>query len=137
MLELIYCSQVSPALELPEVFKILKQSQSHNSKAQITGVLLFNTRYFLQILEGLEPEIDALYQRILSDQRHLNVKLIGRRPLEQRHWSRWSMALLTPGASNQALMRKYCRAEEFNPALLNADNARSLMQELTRLSILG
>ena len=132
MLELIYCSQVEPSLELLGVYNILKQSQSHNAARQITGVLLFNTRYFLQVLEGQTSDIDALYRRIQADRRHTNVRLISRQPLAKRLWNLWSMALITPGISNLALMRQYCGSDEFNPAQLNADNARSLLQELTR-----
>ena len=137
MLELIYCSQVEPSLELLGVYNILKQSQSHNAARQITGVLLFNTRYFLQVLEGLESEIDLLYARIAADRRHLNVQLISRLPLAQRHWSQWSMALVTPGISNQVIMRQYCGTEEFNPTGLNTENARGLIQELTKFSMIG
>jgi Sensors of blue-light using FAD len=137
MLELIYCSQVEPSLELAGVYNILKQSQGLNAARQITGVLLFNTRYFLQVLEGLESEIDPLYKRIAADQRHVNVQLISRLPLTQRHWSQWSMALVTPCISNQIIMRKYCGTEEFNPTGLNAETARGLMQELSKLSMIS
>lgn len=134
MIELIYFSRVSPSLELPEVYKILKQSNSHNKASQITGALLFNTRYFLQVLEGNEQEVQILYQRIEADSRHQQVQLISRLPLERRNWAQWSMALVTPGVANQALMRKYCGTEEFDPIGLSASNARGLLQDLTRIT---
>jgi hypothetical protein len=135
MIELIYCSRVAPDLEFPEIYKILKQSQTSNSAVNITGVLLFNTRYFLQAMEGPEQSIDALYQRIQNDRRHQDVTLIGRQPLKARQWSQWSMALVTPGISNQAILRKYCRSEEFNPIGMDASNARALLMELTQTSV--
>ena len=135
MIELIYYSRIATTLELPEIYKILKQSLGRNASRQITGALLFNTRYFLQVLEGLEADVDELYKRIQADQRHSQVQLISRLPLIQRRWSQWSMALITPGISNQELMRTYCGSEEFTPTELDAENARTLMLKLTKLTV--
>jgi hypothetical protein len=134
MIELMYCSRVSPSLELPDVYTILKQSQGRNAAAHITGILLFNTRYFLQVIEGEESQVHSLYQRIEADPRHHQVQLISRQPVTQRRWSQWSMALITPGINNQVLMRRYCGSDEFIPAQLDAANARGLLQALTHLT---
>ncbi len=135
MIELIYSSRVATDLELPEIYKILKQSQASNTLLHISGVLLFNTRYFLQTLEGEPQAVDALYQRIQADARHHDVRLICRQPLQARRWAQWSMALVTPGVSNQAILRKYCLSDEFTPLNLNADSASKLLQELTQAAI--
>jgi Sensors of blue-light using FAD len=127
MIELIYCSRVALDLELTEIYKILKQAQSHNQAHDITGALLFNTRFFLQLLEGPEQAVDQLYQRIQADSRHHNIRLIGRAPLVNQRLMQWSMALVTPGITNQELLLKYCQTAEFDPTGLDASNARALI----------
>jgi hypothetical protein len=102
---------------------------------KITGVLLFNTRYFLQAIEVQEQGIDVLYQRIQNDRRHQAVTLIGRQPLQARQWRKWSMVLVTPSISNQAILRKYCGSEEFTLLGMDASNARALLVELTQSSV--
>ena len=66
-------------------------SQSHNAGAGITGALAFSGGRFVQILEGDEDEIDALYGRIQEDPRHTDVRLIAVRDNAPREFPDWSM----------------------------------------------
>lgn len=135
MIELIYSSHMSHDLELPGIYRLLGISQANNSLANISGLLLFNTRYFLQVLEGEENAVDALFAKIRTDPRHSQVKLMSRQSIQTRHWAQWSMALMTPSMANQAVFRKYCQTDEFSPQALQAADARALMLELSALSL--
>nr|WP_249661132.1 BLUF domain-containing protein [Variovorax sp. PCZ-1] len=131
---MIYGSQIAPQLELPEIFSILKQAQVHNARAGISGVLLFNTRFFMQLLEGPELAVDQLYSRIEQDKRHVGIKLISRQTIKQRAFQHWSMALVTPGVNNLEILQKYCKSQDFSPLALSANQARGLLNELTAAS---
>jgi hypothetical protein len=131
MIELIYASHVAPDLELPQVYHILDHAQANNKAKNITGVLLFNSRYFLQLLEGDEPVVQQLFAAIRQDRRHYSAKLLGARAITKRRWANWSMALITPTAANQSIMMRYSPGQEFSPMQLDAEQASQMLLELS------
>lgn len=58
---------------------VIKFNKDHN----ITGVLLYEDGFFLQVLEGETQLIKDLFQRIKRDQRHKDVLNILDRPIEK------------------------------------------------------
>jgi len=87
--ELIYTS-VSVKGDI-DVKPILDAAQSHNSSNNITGLLCFDGRRFLQILEGEDNVIEALYASIENDTRHKDVELLHLGKIAERNFSTWSM----------------------------------------------
>ncbi|OIP55047.1 MAG: hypothetical protein AUK54_04755 [Helicobacteraceae bacterium CG2_30_36_10] len=54
-------------------------------------MLLYGGDSFLQILEGEEEEVTALYEKILQDERHTDSILLDKSPIQERIFSAWSM----------------------------------------------
>lgn len=52
---------------------LLRTAKINNSKNQITGVLIHKSDNFLQVLEGDQKHVDALFSRISLDDRHQNI----------------------------------------------------------------
>ncbi|MCX9146876.1 BLUF domain-containing protein [Erythrobacter sp. WG] len=81
----------APSLPRDEVDAILAASARNNPALGITGLLLFNGRNFLQLLEG-EPEVvAALMERITADPRHTGVSVLDRRSVSARTCPDWAM----------------------------------------------
>lgn len=74
-----------------EVARILVKSRINNPKKQIGGVLYFGNGYFMQALEGIAEEVDAVFAKIAKDRRHTDVKVILRREIEEPRFASWSM----------------------------------------------
>lgn len=81
----------APMLRREEVDAILATSVRNNLARGITGLLLFNGRNFLQVLEGEECEIAALMESITADPRHSGVLVLDRRAIEARACPDWAM----------------------------------------------
>lgn len=75
--------------ELGEIFSV---ARSKNKKAGITGALLVADDWFVQVLEGDETTVRALYDRIYTDSRHERITLISTEQVDDRVFSRWAMA---------------------------------------------
>lgn len=97
MKQIIYISQISKNTNSSDIQRILNFSRKFNKENQITGCLIFNNRYFVQILEGPESILDDLYARIEKDPRHFNVKKKFDHPTKLRLFGYWSMAFLNIG----------------------------------------
>ena len=89
---LIYASQVTPGyLNSVEINKILAVAREKNKTKQLTGMLLCNLHYFLQILEGPKQILSDTYSIIEQDSRHQNVTKISESITESRQFPDWQM----------------------------------------------
>eukprot|EP01063_Lacrimia_lanifica_P016680 TRINITY_DN23225_c0_g1_i1.p1 TRINITY_DN23225_c0_g1~~TRINITY_DN23225_c0_g1_i1.p1 ORF type:complete len:619 (+),score=222.28 TRINITY_DN23225_c0_g1_i1:92-1858(+) len=90
---LVYTSTHSRGMSEEDISMITARSYSKNKMLGVTGVLAFSvvTGQFVQVLEGDEGKVDILYQRIARDNRHTNVSLVRRQPIEARRFPDWPM----------------------------------------------
>lgn len=65
--------------------KILYEKAKENNRVNnITGVLIYKDRNFLQVLEGEEHHVDQTFKRIKKDKRHKNIFEIINSEIEER-----------------------------------------------------
>ncbi|MEL7232369.1 MAG: BLUF domain-containing protein [Pseudomonadota bacterium] len=88
---LIYVSEAAPDLSANAIQKIVNISHLYNQMSNITGLLVHDEGYFLQILEGESHEVEATYERISRDKRHQNCQLLLAQPILQRAFPKWLM----------------------------------------------
>lgn len=81
----------APTLPREEVDSILATSARNNPARGITGLLLFNGRNFLQLLEGEAHEVAGLMDTISADPRHSGVSVLDRRSIAARTCPEWAM----------------------------------------------
>ncbi|MBZ8118353.1 BLUF domain-containing protein [Roseovarius sp. LXJ103] len=70
---------------------ILLDARRLNARDNITGALIARHDLFLQMLEGPEAMVDACYQRICRDDRHLEITTLLRRGVDTRLFPGWAM----------------------------------------------
>lgn len=91
---LIYFSQtVAPDRNTAErhVEQILDVSRDNNEKYGITGILLSDVQFYLQLLEGRRRNLNHTYQRIIKSDLHFEVTLFDFRAIEQRAFDGFKM----------------------------------------------
>lgn len=81
----------APSLSREDVDSILASSERNNPARGVTGLLLYNGRNFLQLLEGEESELVSLMVRISHDPRHTGISMIDRKIVEERACPDWAM----------------------------------------------
>ncbi len=70
---------------------ILLDARRCNMRDGITGTLIVRHDLFLQLLEGPAQAVDAAYERISRDDRHIDVRRLTRRDVSQRLFPDWAM----------------------------------------------
>lgn len=70
---------------------ILTVSRARNSRDDITGTLICRADMYLQLIEGPDAAIQATYQRITADDRHLEIKLLVSHTVADRLFPKWAM----------------------------------------------
>lgn len=76
---------------LQELRQIVSVSQRNNARDGITGALIFDKTWFLQVLEGDAAAITRTYDRISKDSRHSTVTLMEKKAVGERRFADWSM----------------------------------------------
>lgn len=75
-----------------KLIALLEHCHSHNSKHNISGLLLYNgASTFLQVLEGEQDIVEQLYLRISTDKRHHRVNCISKKAIKERDFPDWKM----------------------------------------------
>lgn len=95
MKELVYKSKAKLPLSSSDITNLLEKSRTFNDSKNITGILLFdNSKNFIQLLEGKDEDIDALFSKIKLDPRHRDIIVIHEDTCVQRTFKNWSMEYL-------------------------------------------
>ena len=66
----VYMSTAVGVLRAEELDRIYLRAQAANSRADITGMMLFYEGTFLQVLEGSTAGVTSLLEKIRRDRRH-------------------------------------------------------------------
>lgn len=94
---LIYASTATRPLVEHELLDLLTRAREVNTERNVTGLLLYSpgtegeSGTFVQVLEGERTDVQALYVKILRDQRHKNATLIREGDLFRRRFPDWTM----------------------------------------------
>ena len=88
----IYCSATTKRAFSPaDLATLLAECREKNSKAGLTGMLLYSEGTFFQVLEGDRPVVEDLLERLTKDKRHERVRKIILEPIEERAFTQWTM----------------------------------------------
>ena len=91
MFSLVYKSQACPNFNKDAISEMLLNSQKSNEKRGITGCLLFHRGWFVQLLEGEEDVVKALYKKIRKDDRHKSMTVLSMEESVGRIFGNWHM----------------------------------------------
>lgn len=136
---LIYHSEnhlgVADGKMIPALNTIMDASNRNNERDGVTGALLFDTLWFLQILEGEREAISSTLRRILSDGRHAEVTIMDCRPIDERLFANWWMGLGLLRGDNSELYTRHGLGKRLDPRTMSGDQASALALDLARIGL--
>jgi hypothetical protein len=111
---------------------IAADSMRRNSRCGVTGYLYFDDDTFLQVIEGLTEDVDAIYASIRRDPRHGGVRTLIDEPIATRQFGGWAMGFYD-GSERGGLLRKAFRPDIGRTA--DRADASALLRFMTDLSL--
>lgn len=131
---IIYVSQAKKPMNAGALESLLSQSRCWNSSQGLTGMLIYrysidsDSGYFIQMLEGGEGDVRALFEKIRRDKRHHTVLTLSEGDIEARMFSDWAMGFKNVDEELFAGLPGHARIGEasFNPAAFQYSNAEAL-----------
>ncbi len=92
MIHLIYISSATRVMTEIDLLDLLHEARDRNKRQNVTGMLLFKDRSFLQVLEGEASDVDEIYGSITRDERNAGNYLI-RSPRETFRSGAWDLRI--------------------------------------------
>lgn len=108
-----YLSKQAQTLKNPELEKLFEFIIEMNPSLNITGALLYNNNFFLQVLEGSKKTVKELFSKIRKDKRHTDILMIFDQRIENRIFQNYE--------ANFSILKTKADIERLNTYLSNYD----------------
>ena len=126
----LYASRVTTPMSATALDQILVQSHRNNPRRGITGLLCSANGVFVQVLEGGRDEVCDLYNAIVRDDRHSQVRMLVYEEISERSFGNWSMGQVDVKATNPSLLLKYSKTADLDPFAITGQATMALLTEL-------
>ena len=132
LIQLIYASTATEPVTDEMVESILKVARLRNELRDVTGMLVFDHQYFLQVLEGERQSLNQLFGKLMKDARHGNLTLISCTGIQERSHATWAMGFASASSANKALFLRHGTSSRFDPYALSTVSALALIADLSK-----
>jgi hypothetical protein len=126
----LYASRAAKPLTAAVLDSILQQSGRKNPALGITGMLCHTNELFVQVIEGGRDEVCEVFNAIVRDDRHVDVRLLIYEEIPERRFGNWTMGRVNIDNINRALLLKYSEKAELNPFGCSGRATMALLEEL-------
>jgi hypothetical protein len=124
MHHIVYLSTATVPLAEHDLQTLLQQFRANNARLGVTGILLYSDDgRFMQVVEGEQATLRALYAKIQDDSRHRGLLTLADGPIARRHFSTWLMGFKVEGTAAFRQLAGYVDPESpaFRRALTTPD----------------
>ena len=98
IVQLAFCSRIVDSQDAnrleQDISHIVRHGRAENARVGITGALLTDRTSFAQVIEGPIVSIEAMYSKIIEDERHHGVELLQYITTHVRLLPLWSLVLV-------------------------------------------
>lgn len=130
LVRLIYASTVMNGLTSEDIEEILSVSRMNNANNGLSGVLFFNSGYFLQCLEGERSLVNTTYNRILKDRRHSQAELLDYSEILERYFNTWAMGYVPVNQLTDDVHLQFIGSKDFRPYDMDGTSAQQTVLAL-------
>lgn len=136
LIRILYQSQSNLTRDRQELLieELLVRTRANNKRDGVTGLLVADDMWFVQVLEGAQKVVWQTFERIKKDQRHRSVLLLDARDVEKRDFADWSMSLVTRTDETSPIFARHGAPNLFNPPKMKGEPLLSLMRDLSASS---
>lgn len=126
----LYASRSVKPLAASNLDAVLEQSRRNNPRSGITGLLCYTDDIFVQVIEGGRDNVCKLFNAIVRDDRHQDIRLLVYEEIAERIFESWSMGQAKIKGINPAVLLKYSESAELNPFSCSGQTTMALLREL-------
>jgi hypothetical protein len=98
--QIIYLSRPIVPVTSELIESISMRARLRNPALEITGLLLYGSGRFMQLVEGPEPRVRTLLEKVGNDPRHTEIEILLDRNIETRFYPDWYMGVYNIDAND-------------------------------------
>lgn len=91
MIRAMYLSRARHRMSSGELSDLLAGARIRNTAHDITGILVYDAGYFIQLVEGPESMVRQLLDNVRRDPRHDEYQLLAQAVADERLFDGWAM----------------------------------------------
>jgi hypothetical protein len=91
LIAIVYLSTATRPYTTAMLEALLQDARSFNEKVGVTGVLLYRDGFFFQYIEGIEKNLEEVYQRIERSTGHNRIYVLLNAKVQHREFEKWHM----------------------------------------------
>ncbi len=91
VIQLVYASAATSPFTAEALRVLLTKARDRNKNYDVSGMLLYHSGSFLQVLEGPEESVELILASISRDPRHTTARTLSRTTIQTREFPSWSM----------------------------------------------
>lgn len=123
---LVYVSMSSRPMSDDDLKAILKTARENNEPRGITGMLLYQDGMFIQSLEGEEQQVNEIYAKICTDDRHRSIIKVFENYIIDRTFGNWTMGFNRLEDADQHTLPEFTQFfEQPEPLFLSNNPSRA------------
>ena len=131
-IRLVYFSKAQREMSLDDIQSILNTARENNADLGVSGMLCYESRWFLQVLERDRSVVTELFIDIADDPRHDEVSLVSMEYFSDPKFSDWKMGYVASATYfDQAL--KQCGLSDFEPGNISPEVCLELLFRLSEV----
>ncbi|WP_269520298.1 BLUF domain-containing protein [Alteromonas sp. BMJM2] len=131
LVQLLYFSRASREMSLADLKSVLESARKNNTNLEVSGMLCYDRRYFLQALEGERDVVNELYLDIADDPRHDEVTIISYCNVEKLSFDQWKMGYASSSAEFNKLLSEMGQ-QDFLPAEMSEEQAFHFLKHMSK-----
>lgn len=131
----LYASRAAGPLTGPTIESILDQSRRNNPRLGITGMLCYFDDIFIQVIEGGRDEVCELFNALVRDERHKDVRILTYDEIGERRFGGWTMGAVNMARVNPSMLLKYSEKPVLNPFTASGRATMALLDDLVAAAL--
>ena len=132
LIQLTFASRATQNLNNKDLSSIVSSSLRNNALYGLTGALCYANGTFLQYFEGEHLPVYRLYQHLLKDERHSQLKIVSVYEIAERRFLTWVLGFLPYESDIGQLFLTHSKMAEFSPFSMTAFNVNELFNEVVK-----
>jgi hypothetical protein len=115
---------------------LLQSCSEYSPVSGLTGGLVFNEKFFMQVMEGSREQVSRQLATLFVDPRHEGLTVMSLSEITRRQFEGWAVGYAGHTIDAERLYLRYCPTIDVNPTVMSADALFSFVADFCALETL-
>lgn len=115
---------------------LLQACSEYSPVSGLTGGLVFNEKFFMQVMEGSREQVSRQLANLFNDSRHEGLTVLSVSEIVRREFEGWAVGYAGHTIDAERLYLRYCPTVDVNPTVMSADALFEFVRDFCALETL-